>query len=319
MMKHFLLLALASLTLLCPFWAYAQPTATDIYNKAVDWTNWVKDQKFSYTEHLIHDSDDATLLKVATEINRTIQMVQDSFGQMAQQYPEYKQELYAFKGWAAKTVLDFDYPRLQRELKNNITPTPRQLLQRLRALDAKEDEDELERLCSNIFKRFCKAHKITLVAADTVEEQQIVQINRALHWARKTDLAIRETTILMSEYTTAFNKDKPDSMAIAHKSLLEIMPNASQQVKALQPANQAEKDLLNRAIAVLTLANTFATNEMPAHIGLKKKYLSPERNNEDTDKMDRITGILSKRYVPKVNEYYEKKDLFQKERIPKPE
>jgi len=316
--KRFRTSSIASLLFLCSYATSAQTTATDIYNKAVKWTNLVKADKFTYTKTLIHTPDDAVLLKVANKINRSLQMAQDSFEQLAEKEPVYAQELLAFKNWIRKEITEFDYPALKKELEGTARITPRQQLQRLRVLDAKEGSNELEKLCSNIFKRFCKVYQVLAPPADTAEAKHISQINRAIYWSRKAELTMLEAKILMDEYTDAFNHDNLDSMAITHKSLLLMLPDAQKQAKALQPANQAERDLVNRAMAVLALVETFTSGKMPTHIGLKKKYLSHKRNDVDTEAMDRITSILSEKYVPKIKEFHDGNEIFLKQRVPKP-
>jgi len=315
-MKKLLLLSLLILSICINLHSQSN-AAIDIWNKAVVWTNNVKEVQFGYTIAVVHTPQNAVLLSTAKLAHQTMMAAQDSFSRLAKQQPEYADLLLDLKKWVAMTCDTFGYEKISSDLEGKTTTSPREHLRHLKEINRRESDDKTPKYCERIFARFAKLHKITKLTADTLRENQRALTNHAIGYNRKLDIVVSEAAIYMSDYVSAFNNDNPDSMALMHQELLTALPNLILDLKKTAPFSKDDHVAFDKAVSLISFLSTFSKNAMPAHIGLKKKALADKTDNADIDKMNKITDIVDNKYNPMHAEFEAAATAFLQRYVPK--
>lgn len=312
--------ALVFSAMLCAHLLSAQPGPIDVYNKAVQWMNTAIDDKFAYTIAVVHHPEPVNLLRVAKKADATFRSTQDSLQHLALMSPLFAEHLEALAKCTEKMAADFDYPALQKTLEGKTSLSPRARLAQLKARETADNNGHLDQLYDNICKRFVRQYDLKLLPADTAKEYQRMQMNRAIGYAGRLSILTLEATILLNEYTDAFNAGSSDTMVLLHRECLAKLPGLLSQAQKTPAFNPTETALAEKARSLIGFCNVFSREQMPAHIGLQKKYQSTTGNNEDIQRMNEITNLLGDKYLPRVDAFQAEKMAFLRRYVPeKPE
>ena len=140
-----------------------------------------KDEQRSFTIELIHHgTDNRGLLEKAEKVHLLTLHAVKAFDNLLKNNAAEAEMLSALREWARKTNKDLDYDNLRKVLQGRDSRTPRELLADLKTLDAAESEGMPERELGEIYARFVKRHRISLVPADSaVQSSGVLRTNGA--------------------------------------------------------------------------------------------------------------------------------------------